>query len=94
MILSSHRNGRDGLAAARGQSLPLCLRGQEPDCCRHGEGLSRGLWHLPQQGENLPHIDQQRGSSSYCCGYRIQLCLARVSPWKDFGVLPNHHYAW
>merc|ERR1712066_599987 len=73
-----HWHGRESEAAAGRRPLPLCLWRPQLEDRRHGARLARGSRHLPQQGQDLPHLGQRGGSTPYhlhADGRRCQGCL-------------------
>merc|ERR1711963_721758 len=64
-LLSSHWHGRESKTTACRRPLPFHVRRPELEGRRHGARLARGSWHLPQQGQDLPHLGQRGGSAPY-----------------------------
>merc|ERR1711963_755301 len=58
-LLPSHWHGRESKTAACRRPLPFHVRRPQPEGRRHGARLARGSWHLPQQGQNLPHLGNE-----------------------------------
>merc|ERR1712107_416030 len=58
-LLPSHWHGRESKTAACRRPLPFHVGRPQLEGRRHGERLARGTRHLPQQGQDLPHLGEQ-----------------------------------